>query len=59
VLAYDYAATREHVRPDENGFSAKFNDNEEFLGAACRVMARRAEWTAIRRAARATAKGIT
>ena len=59
VLAYDYAATREHVRPGENGFSAGFDDREEFLEIARDVMARRTEWPAIRKAARATAESIT
>lgn len=59
VLAYDYAATREHVRSGANGFSAKFDDREAFLSAARDVMQRRAGWPAIRGAARATAEGIT
>ena len=59
VLAYDYAATREHVRSGENGFSAPFDDRETFLVAARDVMARWPEWPTIRKAARATAEGIT
>ena len=59
VLAYDYAATREHVRAGENGFSAKFDDRGAFLAAAHGVMHRRGEWPAIRHAARATAERIT
>lgn len=59
VLAYDYAATREHVRDGVNGFAAKFGDREAFLGGVRTLVARRAEWPAIRVAARATAEGIT
>ena len=59
VLAYDYAATREHVWSGKNGFSVKFDDREAFLAAAGIVMARRAEWSVIRHAARVTAEGIT
>ncbi|HTJ80017.1 MAG TPA: glycosyltransferase family 1 protein [Rariglobus sp.] len=59
VLAYDYAATREHVRSGENGFSATFDDREAFLNVAREVMAKRTEWPAMRKAARATAEGIT
>lgn len=59
VLAYDYAAAREHVRAGENGFSTKFDDRQAFLDAARGVMRRRADWPAIRRAARATAERIT
>lgn len=59
VLAYDYAATREHVRPGVNGFSAKFDDRGAFLAAARGVMERCAEWPAVRAAARRTAEGIT
>ena len=59
VLAYDYAATREHVRDGVNGFAVKFGDREAFLGGIRTLLARRAEWTAIRAAARRTAEVIT
>lgn len=59
VLAYDYAATREHVRDGVNGFAAKLGDREAFLAGARELQARRADWTAIRTAARRTAEGIT
>ncbi len=59
VLAYDYAATREHVRVGVNGFSAKTGEREAFLQAVRTLLARRAEWPVIRTAARRTAEGIT
>jgi glycosyltransferase involved in cell wall biosynthesis len=59
VLAYDYAATREHVRAGANGFSAKPGDGAAFVAAGREMMGRRAEWPAIRAAARATAEAIT
>ncbi len=59
VLAYDYAATREHVRSGENGLSVKFDDHEAFLSAARDIMVKKEEWPAIRMAARRTAEGIT
>ena len=59
VLAYDYAATREHVRDGVNGFAVKFGDREAFLGGIRALLGRRAEWTAIRAAARRTAEVIT
>ncbi len=59
VLAYDYAATREHVRNGVNGFAATFGDREAFLQSVPGMLARRNDWPAIRHAARQTAKGIT
>jgi glycosyltransferase involved in cell wall biosynthesis len=59
VLAYDYAATREHVCDGVNGFAAKFGDREAFLNEMRTLLARRPEWPAIRAAARTTAEGIT
>ena len=59
VLAYDYAATREHVRDGVNGFAAKFGDREAFLAGVRTVLARRGDWPMIREEARKTAKDIT
>ena len=59
VLAYDYAATREHVRDGVNGFAPAFGKREAFLGAARSLLARREEWPVIRATARRTAEGIT
>lgn len=59
VLAYDYAATREHVRDGVNGFAAEFGNRDAFLAGVRTVLARRGDWPAIRAAARATAEGIT
>ena len=59
VLAYDYAATREHVRTGENGFAARFNDSADFLRWAHEILLRTSEWSRIREAARATTARLT
>jgi len=59
VLAYDYAATREHVRDGVNGFSATFGDREAFLDGVRTLVERRADWPVIRVAARKSAESIT
>jgi glycosyltransferase involved in cell wall biosynthesis len=59
AVAYDYAATREHVRDGVNGFAAAFGDREAFLGGVRTLVARRPDWMAIRAAARRTAEDIT
>jgi glycosyltransferase involved in cell wall biosynthesis len=59
VLAYDYAATREHVRDGVNGFAAAFGEREAFLDGVRILLERRAAWPVIREAARRTAEGIT
>ena len=59
AVAYDYAATREHVRDGRNGFSAAFGDQAAYHAAAARALAERPRWPEIRGAARATAAGLT
>lgn len=59
VVAYDYAATRQHVRDGENGFTAAFGDKAALVDAARGAMKRRAEWPRIQDAARAKAMTIT
>jgi glycosyltransferase involved in cell wall biosynthesis len=59
AVAYDYAATREHVRDGRNGFSARLGDAAAFHAAASRALAERGNWPAVRAAARGTALGLT
>lgn len=59
VLAYDYAAAREHVRAGENGFTVPFGDERSFLAGARELMRRRSDWPGVRAAARTTALTIT
>lgn len=59
TVAYDYAATREHLREGVNGFPAEFDRPEAFHAAAARALAARAHWPAIRSAARSTAQALT
>lgn len=59
VLAYDYAAARQHIRHGVNGFSARFDDPAAFVGVAGEIIDRRLEWPVMREAARATALSIS
>jgi glycosyltransferase involved in cell wall biosynthesis len=59
VIAYNYAAARQHLRNGENGFTAKFADRESLVATARGAMSARGGWPGIRAAARATALTIT
>ena len=59
VAGYDYAAMRQHVRTGGNGYVAKFDDKADFLQMARNLISRRAEWPAVRVAARTTAQTIS
>jgi glycosyltransferase involved in cell wall biosynthesis len=56
VVAYDYAAARQHVVSGVNGFTAPFDDREAFLALAVEVAGR--ELGAIREEARASARKV-
>ena len=59
VVSYDYAAGRQHLESWRNGVLVPFGERAAFLRSAEEVMRRRAEWPALRTAARATAEAIT
>ncbi len=59
VLCYDYAAGRQHIRNGHNGVLVPFGDAEAYAVAAETLVRRRAEWPALRAAARTTAESIT
>jgi glycosyltransferase involved in cell wall biosynthesis len=59
VMAYDYAATRQHIVHGRNGYSARFADKQALLETAVSAMHQRDLWPALRREARATAQSIT
>ena len=59
VAGYDYAAARQFVRADSNGFVAKFDDRPAFVQMARDAMNRRADWPVLRVAACATAQSIS
>ena len=59
VLAFDYAAARQHVRPGANGVTVPLDESQAFLAAVEDLLARRAAWPALRAAARETALGLT
>ena len=58
-VAYDYAATREHVRDGVNGFAAEFDQPGAFHAAVKRALAAKSLWPAIRAASRASALKLT
>ena len=59
VMAYNYAAARQHIVSAENGFTCEFGDRAKLVEMVRGVMARRAEWPRIGAQARATALTIT
>jgi len=59
VLAFDYAAARQHLRTGVNGATAPLGETGAFLAAAQNLLADRASWPALRAAARAAALDIT
>jgi glycosyltransferase involved in cell wall biosynthesis len=59
VLAFDYAAARQHVRNGVNGMTVSLDDPRMFTAAASGLLMRRAAWAALRTAARASALDIT
>lgn len=57
VVAFDYAAAQQHIRDGENGYVAKFDDDEEFLETALRA-ARDVNMWEVREEARASARKV-
>lgn len=56
VVAYDYAAARQHIVNGENGFSVPFDDEEAFLRASLDVA--QGDLSEIRQAARSSARKV-
>jgi len=59
VLSFDYAAARQYIVSEKNGYTAPLGDSVAFSNTANRVAQKPLEWTQIRAAARATALTIT
>jgi glycosyltransferase involved in cell wall biosynthesis len=59
VLAFDYAAARQHLRTGVNGATVPLGEADAFLAAAASLLAHRESWPALRAAARAAALDIT
>ncbi|HTQ29893.1 MAG TPA: glycosyltransferase family 1 protein [Opitutaceae bacterium] len=59
VLAFDYAAARQHIRAGSNGVTVPLGEARAFTAAAGDLLAHRAAWPELRAAARETALGIT
>jgi glycosyltransferase involved in cell wall biosynthesis len=58
VLAYDYAAAREHIRHDLNGLVAPFAAEDKLIAEACAVIGDLPRIKRLGRAARATAETV-
>lgn len=56
VVAYDYAAARQHIVPGENGFAVPFDDSEAFVRMALRVA--QTDLVEIRENARSSARKV-
>ena len=56
VVAYDYAASREHIRHDVNGLVAPFADEPTFVAHACALVTDAERIARLRQAARSTAE---
>ncbi|HZP60075.1 MAG TPA: glycosyltransferase family 1 protein [Opitutaceae bacterium] len=59
VLAFDYAAARQHIVTGKNGLTVPLGEARAFTAAAADLLARRPAWPGLRTAARETALGIT
>jgi glycosyltransferase involved in cell wall biosynthesis len=59
VVSFDYAAGRQYIVSGRNGLLVPFGDTAAFRQAGGEIMQRRAEWPAMRTAARAIAETIT
>lgn len=59
TIAYDYAAARQHIRHNENGLLAPFNDAEAFAAQAVGLIGDAERIQRMRTAARATVEMLT
>jgi glycosyltransferase involved in cell wall biosynthesis len=59
VIAYNYAATRQHVVHGSNGYAATFSDKDALIATAVSAMKQRSAWPTMRAAARAATLTIT
>jgi glycosyltransferase involved in cell wall biosynthesis len=59
VVAYDYAAAKEHIRYGRNGFVAVPGEDTSFIDTARRVARDPDVWSRVRRDARRTALGLS
>jgi len=57
VLAYDYAAARQHIRDGQNGYVAPFDDSEAYLARAVE-MTRDPKLASVREEARRSARKV-
>jgi len=59
VLAFDYAAAREHIRDGENGLTVPVGDRDSFIAAAAAAVADPQRLQRLGRAARRTAAALS
>lgn len=59
VLTFDYAAGRQHIRDQENGFLVPFDDNQAFIARAAQLGENHAAWKKVRPAARLTGAALS
>lgn len=59
VVAFDYAAAREHLENDHNGYSVTFADHNAFVEQAEVAAGQTVQLKQLGRAARATAEGLS
>jgi glycosyltransferase involved in cell wall biosynthesis len=59
ALVFDYAAGRRYIRSWANGVTAPLGDQAAYLRLGLELLERRADWPAMRNAARQTALGVT
>ena len=58
ALAYDYAAPRKYIRDGENGYLVPYDQSAAYLKQIDHALSQRAQWPALRAAARQTAEGL-
>lgn len=58
TVAYDYAAPARFIQSGVNGYLAKYDDAGDFLQCVEAALAARAQWPALREAARHTAESL-
>jgi glycosyltransferase involved in cell wall biosynthesis len=59
VLAFDYAAARQHLRSGQNGWTVLLGDDDCFVRGGVELLSGRVQWADLGRAARRTAMALS
>ncbi|TVP79059.1 MAG: glycosyltransferase family 1 protein [Puniceicoccaceae bacterium] len=59
VLAYDYVAAQQHIRPAENGMLARFDQAADFIAQVDALVALQGTWPTMRIAAEASVSSLS